>query len=203
MKVEKMKIGTNQIQELRQITNAPILSCKKALEEVNGDIKRAQGLLREWGAAVMSKRSARTAQEGAIASYIHNDSKLGVLVELNCESDFVARTDEFQKLGKEIAMQIAASDPRWVSASDIPEDVLAQEKEIYMNQAKKEGKKEEIAQKIAEGRLKKFYVQNCLLEQPYIRDANLTVAKLIDSVAIKIGEKLVVSKFIRLKVGEQ
>jgi len=151
---------------------------------------------------VISKRSARTTQEGIIASYIHNDNKLGVLVELNCESDFVARTEEFQKLGKEIAMQVAASDPRWVSISDIPEDILAQEKEIYTNQAKKEGKKEEIAQKIAEGRLKKFYVQNCLLEQPYIRDPNLTVAKLIDSVAIKIGEKIAVSRFIRLKVGE-
>jgi len=200
--VEKMKVGMNQIQELRQITNAPILSCKKALEETQGDIKRAQGLLREWGAVVISKRSARTTQEGIIASYIHNDNKLGVLVELNCESDFVARTEEFQKLGKEIAMQVAASDPRWVSISDIPEDILAQEKEIYTNQAKKEGKKEEIAQKIAEGRLKKFYVQNCLLEQPYIRDPNLTVAKLIDSVAIKIGEKIAVSRFIRLKVGE-
>lgn len=201
--MEKMKAGTNQIQELRQITNAPILSCKKALEDANGDIKRAQGLLREWGAAVMSKRSARTAQEGIIASYIHNDNKLGVLVELNCESDFVARTEEFQKLGKEIAMQVAASDPHWVSISDIPQDVLAREKEIYTNQAKKEGKEEEIAQKIAEGRLKKFYAESCLLEQPYIRDANLTVAKLIDSVAIKIGEKIAVSKFSRLKVGEQ
>lgn len=179
-----------------------MMECKKALLEANGDMERASELLREKGLAAAAKKADRIAAEGAIGSYVHMGGKLGVLVEVNCETDFVAKTEEFQGLVKDVAMQIAAMNPKWVAKEDVPEDVLKKEREILRVQALNEGKPEKIVEKIVEGRLKKFYSEVCLLEQPFIKDQDKTVGQLINEKIATIGEKIAVRRFVRFELGE-
>ncbi len=195
-------ITTEMIKTLRERTGAGILECKKALEEADGDLDRAAEILRKKGIAKADKKAGRAAGDGVIGYYIHHDNKLGVLVEVNCETDFVARTEEFQNLVKEIAMQIAAMSPRYVSREDVPAEELEKEKEIYKQAAIAEGKSENIAERIAEGRINKFYEEVCLLEQPYVRDQKKKIGDLIKEHIAKLGENIVVKRFVRMKLGE-
>ncbi len=195
-------ITTEMIKQLRERTGAGILECKKALEEANGDMDKAAEILRKKGIARADKKAGRAAGDGVIGSYIHHDSKLGVLIEVNCETDFVARTEEFQNLVNEIAMQIAAMSPRFVSKEDVPNEELEKEKEIYKQAAIAEGKPENIAEKIAEGKLNKFYEENCLLEQPYVKDTKKKISDLIKEHIAKLGENIVVRRFVRMRLGE-
>jgi len=195
-------IRAEHVKELRERTGAGMMDCKKALAETGGDMEKAVAYLREKGLAKMVRRAGRVAAEGIIESYIHHGSKIGVLVEVNCETDFVARTDDFQALAKEIALQIAATRPLFVSREDVPESVLENEKGILKAQALNEGKPEKIAEKIVEGRIEKFYKEVCLLEQPYIRDSERTVQDLVMEVSAKTGEKMEISRFTRYEIGE-
>lgn len=198
-----MNISVDQVKELRARTGAGVVECKKALEEANGDIEKAIEILRKRGIAKAVKKMGRATAEGIIASYIHSDKKLGVIVEVNCETDFVARTKEFQELAHEIAMQIAASSPLYVSPEDVPQEVLEKEKAIYKEQVLAEGKPEHVAEKIVEGRLKKFFEETCLLEQPYIRDQNRKIRDIIAEKIAILGENITVRRFARFKVGEE
>ncbi len=198
-----MSVSIEQVKELRARTGAGIVDCKKALEEANGDIEKAIEILRKKGIAKAVKKMGRKAAEGVVASYIHSDNKLGVLVEVNCETDFVARTKEFQDLAHEIAMQIAASSPLYVSPDDVPEDVVEREKAIYKEQVIAEGKPEHIANRIVEGKIRKFFEEVCLLEQPYIRDPNVKIKDLIAEKISLLGENIVVRRFVRFRVGEE
>lgn len=179
-----------------------MMDCKKALVECECDIERAIDLLRERGLAKAAKKAERVAEQGRVFSYIHTTEKLGVLVELNSETDFVARTDEFNTLGKEIAMQIAASNPSYITIEDVPAADLEREKEVYRNQAREEGKPENILDRIAEGRVNKFYEESCLLEQPYIRDSDRKIKDLIVENIAKMGENIVVRRFARFSIGQ-
>lgn len=195
-------ITAEQVKELRGQTGAGIMDCKKVLMETDGDMEKAIVLLREKGLAKAAKKSGRLAAEGLIASYIHGDGRIGVLVEVNCETDFVARNDEFRKFTKDIAMQIAASNPKYISKDDVPEEVVEKERDIFKTQALNEGKPEKIADKIAEGRIGKFYEENCLLEQPFIKDPDKKVSQLlVEKIAI-IGENITISRFARFERGE-
>ncbi len=196
-----MQITAQMVKELRDMTGAGMMDCKKALVETGGDMEEAVKYLREKGIAKAAKKAHRETKEGVIASYIHAGNKIGVLLELNCETDFVARTDEFQQLAKDICMQIAATDPKYISRDDVPEEVLNKEKEIYIKQAKDSGKPDNIAEKIAEGKLNKFYSEVCLLEQPFIKDAEQTIEDLIKGYIAKIGENITVRRFTRYQVG--
>ena len=198
-----MKITASMVKELREKTGAGMMDCKKALEECGGDEEKAIAWLREKGIAKAQKRAGKTAAEGIIGSYIHMNGKIGVLVEINRETDFVAKNEKFQEFAKNIAMQIAASSPKYISPEDIPEDVLEKEKEIYANQCKAEGKPEHIIPKIVEGKLKKFYQEVCLLHQPYIRDDSLTIQDLLNELVAVLGEKIVIRRFVRFEVGEK
>jgi len=191
------------IRELRNKTGVGVMDCKQALLEAGGDIQKAQDILREKGSAGAIKRSARETQEGLISSYVHSGSKLGVLLELNCETDFVARTSEFSQLAKELAMQIAAMDPLWIKPEDVPEEVIEKEKEIYKKQIQESGKPEKVVEKIVQGRLEKYFAQVCLLEQSYIKDPKLKVKDLLVESIAKLGENIRVGRFARLKVGEE
>lgn len=198
-----MQISKDLIRELRNKTGAGVMDCKQALLEVGGDIQKAQDILREKGSVVAIKRSARETQEGLVSSYVHSGSKLGVLLEINCETDFVAKTSEFSQLAKELAMQIAAMDPLWIKPEDVPKGVIEKEKEIYKKQAQELGKPEKVIEKIAQGRLEKYFTQVCLLEQPYIKDPKLKVKNLITETITKLGENIKVGRFTRFKVGEE
>lgn len=193
------------IQKLRQITGASIVECKKALQETNNDLEKAVDLLRKKGLAIAAKKSSRTTKEGLISSYIHAGGKLGVLIEVNCETDFVARNEEFQKLVKEIAMQIAAANPLWIKKEDVPAEMIEKEREIYRQQLREEKKPENVIEKILPGKLDKFYSQFCLLEQPYIRDASgkTKVGDLITEAIAKMGENIVIKRFARFHLGEE
>jgi len=193
------------IQKLRSMTGAGIVDCKKALSETGNNIEKAVEILRKKGLALAAKKSTRTTSQGLIDAYIHAGGKLGVLVEVNCETDFVARTPEFQTLVREIAMQIAAASPVWIKKEDVPEDVINKEKEIYRQQLKDEKKPDNVIEKIIPGKLEKFYSQVCLLEQPHIRDASgkTRVKDLITEAVAKIGENIVVRKFARFRLGEE
>lgn len=197
-----MAIDMDAVKELRHRSGAGVLDCKKALQECDGDIDKAVDYLREKGLAKAAKKAGRTASEGVVFSYIHTNGKIGTLVELNCETDFVARTDEFKELGKEIAMHIAAAAPLYISVDDIPAEDLKREKEIYKAQALEEGKPEHIVEKIAEGRLAKFYEETCLLEQKYIRDPEKKIKDLIIEKIAILGENIVVRRFARFSIGE-
>lgn len=197
-----MSSEMDKVKELRSRTGAGIVDCKKALADAGGDVEKAIELLRERGIAKAAKKAGRAASEGRIFSYVHMNGRIGTLVELNCETDFVARTKEFQELGEEIAMQIAATSPSYVSPQDVPEEVVAKEKEIYRKQALEEGKPEAVVEKIAEGRLKKFFEEACLLEQPYIRDDKKRIKDLINEAIAKLGENIVVSRFVRFEIGQ-
>lgn len=198
-----MQISKDLIRELRNKTGAGVMDCKQALLEAGGDIQKAQDVLREKGSVVAIKRSARETQEGLVSSYVHSGNKLGVLLEINCETDFVAKTSEFSQLAKELAMQIAAMDPLWIKPEDVPKEVIEKEKEIYKKQSQESGKPEKVIEKIAQGRLEKYFTQVCLLEQPYIKDPKLKVKDLITESITKLGENIRVGRFTRLKVGEE
>lgn len=195
-------ITAQMVKEIRDRTGAPFIDCKKALEEVAGDFDKAIEILKIKGVAKAAKKVGRETPEGTIASYIHAGGKIGVLVEINCETDFVARNDEFQAFAKEVAMQIAAGNPRYVSREFIPGDELAKEKEIMKAQVIESGKPANIADKIAEGKIEKFYEEVCLLDQVYIRDTKLKINDLLQALIAKIGENIKVRRFVRFQLGE-
>ncbi len=196
-----MNITAAMVKELREKTGVGMMDCKKALQESDGNIEKAVEVLREKGLAKAAKRSGRIAAEGIVDSYIHG-GRIGVLVEVNSETDFVAKNDEFKKFVKDIAMQVAASNPQYIKKEDVPKDVIEKEKEILKVQAINEGKPENIAEKMVEGRLKKFYKEVCLLEQPYIRDPEISVNDLLNQKIAKIGENITIRRFARFEVGE-
>jgi elongation factor Ts len=196
------EITAQLVKELRERTGAGFMECKSALVEANGDLAQAEIVLRKRGQASAQKKAGRATSEGLVGAYIHQGGKLGVLVEVNCESDFVARTDDFQQLVHDISMQIAATDPRFIRKEDVNEAALAQERDIQRARALSEGKHEKIVDKIVEGRLAKFYEEVCLLEQPFVKDNTVTVAQLIASKIAKLQENITVSRFTRFKVGE-
>jgi elongation factor Ts len=195
------KIDAKLVKELREKSGAPMGDCLKALQEVKGDIEEAFVVLRKRGMASAQKKAARTTNEGLVGTYIHAGGKIGVLVELNCESDFVARTTDFQELLKEIAMHVAASDPRYVKREDVTEADLEREKDIYRAQAAATGKPENMVDRIVEGKMGKFYEEVCLLEQPFIKDQAVTIKELIAQKVAKLGENITVRRFARFKVG--
>jgi elongation factor Ts len=195
-------ISADMVKQLRDRSGAGIMDCKEALTECEGDMEKAADYLRKKGLATAKKRAGRVAGDGVIQSYIHMGGKIGVLVEVNCETDFVAKTDEFKEFAKNIAMHIAASSPLGVVPEDIPEDVVAREKEIYRQQALEMGKPENVAEKIVEGKMNKFYKESCLMNQLYIRDTNLTISDLLNETIAKTGEKITISRFARFQIGE-
>ena len=195
------KISAKQVKELRDKSGAPMGDCLKALQESKGNIEDAFVVLRKRGMASAQKKAARTTNEGAVGTYIHAGGKLGVLVEINCESDFVARTEDFQELLKDIAMHIAATDPRYVRREDVTEADLAREKEIYRAQAAATGKPAPVIEKIVEGKMGKFYEEVCLLDQPFVKEQGITIKELIGQKVGKLGEKITVRRFARFKVG--
>jgi elongation factor Ts len=199
------EITADQVKELRARTGAGVIDCRNALLEAEGDLEKAQLLLRARGLAAAARKSGRTAKEGLVACYIHGEGRLGVLVEVNCETDFVARTQEFKALARDVAMQIAATDPRYVSREDVPADVVAAERAAYLAQAQSEGKPEGVAARIADGKLEKFFATICLVEQPFIRDTGSsprTVGEVVREVAAKTGENIQVRRFARFRLGE-
>ena len=195
-------IPAKLVKELRERTGAGMMDCKKALAEAGGDIDKAVNLLREKGLAAAAKKAGRVAAEGVVSSYIHGDGRIGVLVEVNCETDFVAKTDEFKELVKDIAMQIAAAKPEYVRREDVPESVIEKEKEILKAQALNEGKPEHIVGKMVQGRIEKHYKEICLLDQPFIKNPDITVQQLVNEKIAKIGENIVVRRFVRFELGE-
>lgn len=197
-----MIISAQIVKELRDQTGAGMMDCKKALVDSNGDIEKALEFLRKSGVAKAEKKGSREAKEGIVYSYIHHGSRLGVLVELNCETDFVARTDGFKDLAHNLAMQIAATNPVAVSQKDVPEDLIIKEKEIFSSQAKESGKPENIIEKIVEGRVKKYFQEICLLEQPFIKDPDKHVGDLITEAVTILGENISVGRYIRFAIGE-
>ena len=200
-----MAVSPEQIKKLRELTGAGILECKKALEEVEGDLEKAMDLLRARGIAKADKRAGRATAEGLVQAYIHSDGKLGVLVEVNCETDFVARTDDFKELCREVAMQIAAAQPLYVNREEVPADLLEKEKAILREQTLAEGKPEQMVDKIVEGRISKYYQENCLMDQSWIKDdkGKLTISDLVKQYIAKLGENLQVRRFARIRVGEE
>jgi elongation factor Ts len=197
-----MTISAGQVKELRERTGIGMMECKKALEESNGDIEKAITVLRKKGHARAKDKMDRQAKEGAVGSYIHLNGKIGVLVEVNCESDFVARNEEFQELIKNIAMHIAAANPKYVSSEDVPQEVLDEEKDIIREQFKDSGKPPEIVEKIVQGKLSKYFQEACLLDQPYIKEDKMAVKELVTSFIAKVGENVVISRFARFELGE-
>jgi len=195
-------ITMEMVKELRERTGAGVLDCKKALAEQNGDMEKAIAFLREKGLAAAAKKASRISAEGIVESYIHGGGRIGVLLEINCETDFVAKTPAFKELAKNIAMQIAASRPEYVQKEDVPADILENEKQILKTQALNEGKPEKIVDKMVEGRINKFYKEVCLLDQPYIREPEISVNDLIIEQITKIGENIKVRRFARFEVGE-
>jgi elongation factor Ts len=197
-----MAITADQVKTLREKTGAGMMECKAALTEANGQMDEAVTLLRKRGLAQAAKRAGRSTQQGMVGSYIHLGGKIGVLVEVNCESDFVARTEHFQQLVKDIAMHVAASDPKYVRREDVPADVLERERSIYRAQFEGSGKPAPVIDKIVEGKLGSFYEQACLLDQAFVRDPNMTVQQLVQQAIAKTGENVAVSRFCRFKLGE-
>ena len=196
------EITAQLVKDLRDRTGAGMMECKKALVEAKGDIGDAEVLLRKWGIASAGKKASRATRQGLIGSYIHHGGQLGVLVEVNCESDFVARTDDFKELVHDVAMHIAAADPRFIRKEDVTPDVLAQEKDIARARALAEGKPEKVVDKIVEGRLQKFYEEACLLEQPFVKEATQSVGQLVKLKIAKLGENIGIARFVRYKVGD-
>jgi elongation factor Ts len=196
------EITAATVKQLRDRTGAGMMECKKALTEANGDMDEAVTLLRKQGLAQAAKRAGRATAQGAIGSYIHLGGKIGVLVEVNCESDFVARTDDFNDLVREVAMHIAAADPRWVRREDVPAEAVDKEKAIYRAQMENAGKPANVLDKIIEGKLGSFYSQVVLLDQPSIRDGNVTIGQLVAQASAKTGENIQIGRFVRFRVGE-
>jgi elongation factor Ts len=200
---ERMAVTAGMVKELREKTGAGMMDCKKALSETDGDVEKAIDYLRQKGLSDAAKRTGRVASEGLVGSYIHPGGKIGVLVEVNCESDFVARTEEFQALVKDLAMHVAASNPLYLRREDVPEDVIAREKNIYEVQAREGGKPERIVERIVQGKLEKFFEEVCLLEQPFVKEPDLSVNQLVSSVVAKLGENIVVRRFQRYQLGSE
>jgi len=194
--------SAERVRQLREKSGAGILDCKKALEEAGGDMNKAMDCLRQRGQAKAQEKSSRATRQGRIHSYIHHTGTVGVLLELNCETDFVARNPEFHELATDISMHVAARAPRYISRDQVPAEVIEKEKQIYRTIALNEGKPEKIVDRIAEGRLAKFYEEHCLLDQPFIRDENLTVAALLQEKIAKVGENITVRRFVRYQLGE-
>jgi len=197
-----IKVSAAMVKQLREKTGAGMMDCKEALSECGGDLSKAVDFLRKKGLATAAKRAGRAMSEGVIASYIHMGGKLGTVVEVNCETDFVAKNEDFLEFAKNIAMHVAATNPVGIKAEDVPQDIIDKEKEIYRAQALETGKPENILDKIAEGKLKKFFKENCLLNQPYVRDPNVTISDLINGMIAKIGENITIKRFARFQVGE-
>ncbi len=202
MSTTTVNISAAQVKELREKTNAPMMDCKNALTEAKGDMEAAVVLLRKKGVATAAKKADRVTSEGSVASYIHAGGKIGVLVEVNCESDFVARTDDFKGLVHDIAMHIAASDPKFIRKEDVTPEDFEKEKDIYRAQAAQTGKPAPVIEKIVEGKMGKFYEEVCLYEQPFIKEQTMTVSQLIATVIGKLGENISVKRFARFKVGD-
>lgn len=196
------EINAAIVKQLREKTGAGMMDCKKALLEVKGDMDKALEFLRKKGLATAQKRAGRAMTEGTVQSYIHMTGKLGVMVEVNCETDFVAKNEDFQEFAKNIAMHIAASNPLGIKPEDIPEEIVENEKDIYRAQALDMGKPENILDKIVEGKLKKFYQENCLLNQPFVRDPDISIADLMNELIAKIGENITIKRFVRYQIGE-
>ena len=202
MGTSTVNISANLVKELREKTGAPMMDCKQALSEAKGDLEQAVVLLRKKGVSVAAKKASRATSEGSVASYIHAGGKIGVLVEVNCESDFVARTEDFKELVHDIAMHIAASDPRYVRKEDVTPQDFAREKDIFLAQAVASGKPPAIAEKMVTGKMEKFYEEVCLLEQPFIKDQTISISQLIAAKIGKLGENITVRRFARFKVGD-
>lgn len=196
-----MAVTVEMVKELRQATQAGVLDCKKALEQADGDVEQAIRILRKRGVAAAARRAGRTAADGRIDAYVHQGSKLASLIEVNCETDFVARTDEFGALCHDLAMQVAAATPRWLSREDVSEDVIEAEKEAYRAEMAGENKPEHIMARIIEGKLAKFYRENCLLEQVFIKDDTKTIRQLVAEAMATLGENIVVKRFVRFQIG--
>ena len=202
MGTSTVNISAAQVKELRDKTNAPMMDCKNALTEAKGDVEQAIVILRKKGIATAAKKATRATSEGSVASYIHAGGKIGVLVEVNCESDFVARTDDFKAMVHDIAMHIAATDPRFIRKEDVTPEAFEKEKDIYRAQAAQTGKPAPVIEKIVEGKMAKFYEEVCLYEQPFIKEQTITVAQMIATVIGKLGENISVRRFARFKVGD-
>jgi len=194
-------VSASMVKQLREKTGAGIMDCKEALSECEGDIPKAIDFLRTKGLATAAKRAGRAMTEGTIQSYIHMGGKLGVLVEVNCETDFVAKNEDFQDFSKNIAMQIAATNPVAIKPEDVPEETVNKEREIYRAQVLEMGKPEKIVDKIVDGKLKKYFDENCLLNQAYVRDPDITVADLLNEMIAKIGENITIKRFVRFQIG--
>lgn len=199
---DKATITAQQVKQLREQTGAGWMDCKTALEASGGDAEQAVAWLRKKGMATAQRKAGRTTSEGCVASYVHAGSKIGVLVEVNCETDFVARTDEFKQLTHDLAMHIAAAEPRFLRREEVTPQILAQEREIYRTQAKTSGKPDKVVDKIVEGKLEKFFEETCLYEQHFIKDDKLTIRELIDAAIAQLGENMTVRRFSRFKVGD-
>ena len=197
-----MAITAQAVKELREATGAGMMDCKKALSEANGDFDKAVTWLREKGMASAAKRADKTASEGAVTSYIHMGGKIGVLAEINCETDFVARGEKFQEFCKNVCLQICSAAPRWVRREDVPAEAIAAEKDIYVKQAAETGKPANVCEKIAEGKLKKWYETACLLEQPFVKDPDRTIEQLMKELSGLVGEKIDIRRFARFQLGE-
>ena len=193
----------DMVKKLREKTAAGLMDCKKALEEAGGDMEKAVDILRQKGLAVAAKRAGKATKEGVVAAYIHANKKLGAMVEVNCETDFVARTEEFQKFAYDVAMHVAATNPICVSREEMPEEVLKREKEIYIAQAKESGKPENVIEKIVQGKLEKFFKESVLLEQPFVKNPDLTIQDLLNELMTKTGERIQIRRFVRYQVGEE
>jgi elongation factor Ts len=197
-----MAVTAAAVKELREKTGAGMLDCKKALEEANGDMTRAAEILREKGLAAAAKKAGRIATEGLVESYIHGGGRIGVLVEVNCETDFVGKTEQFREFVRDIAMHIAASNPKYIRREEVPQEELDKEREILRTQALNEGKPEKVVEKIVEGRIGKYFEENCLLEQPFVKDPDKTVQELLNEKISTIGENISIRRFARFELGE-
>jgi elongation factor Ts len=198
-----MSVNVENVKTLREKTGAGFMDCKNALTEAGGDMEKAVDLLRQKGIDVAMSREGKAAEEGVISSYVHAGNQIGVLVDLRCETDFVARTDEFREFGRDIAMQVAAMDPKWIGPEDVSEEALEREREVLTQQALEEGKPEHIVEKMVEGRLQKFYSEVCLMNQPSIRDDSLTIEDKLNELIAQTGERVVINRFVRYQVGEE
>jgi elongation factor Ts len=197
-----LAVSTSQIKELREKTGVGIMDCKTALNECDGDINKAIDYLRKKGIATAKKRSSRTTSQGQVMSYIHAGGKIGVLVEVNCETDFTGKNEDFAIFVKDLAIQIAATSPVAIDRESIPQEILEKEREIYATQAKESGKPEKVIEKMVEGKLKKFFAEACLLEQPFVKNPDITVQDLINEMIAKTGENIVMRRFVRFQLGE-
>ena len=196
-------ISAAQVKELREATGAGMMDCKRALQENGGDMEKATGWLRQKGLASVGKRAGREANEGRVESYIHFNARVGVLVEVNSETDFVANTDEFKQLAKDVAIHIASANPKWLAREDVPESVVEAERRVYEGQAKEQGRPENVLDRIVQGKLDAFFKDNVLLEQPFVKDDKVSIAQLVDEVSAKVGEKLQVRRFARFELGKE